>query len=77
MVRFGYRKITVAAPQKVGEEGPARGQEARETGRSLQGSSPEIMAWLKAGASRVQRKRHPVIIFLQASLKLFSGMQNS
>ena len=76
MVRFGYRKVSVVAPWKVEERGQVRGKEAGSVGRSLQEAVQKMMTWMKARLPRMQRKRHPNIIFLQASLKSFSGMQN-
>lgn len=80
-VRFGYRKITLV-PWKVmprkEEEGQVGGKEASEARRLLQKSSQEVMKTrLKQVLPGWREKRHPSVIFLQASLKTFSGMQNS
>lgn len=59
----------MVAPWKV-ERGQIRGKKASSVGRS-QGKQPrKMMTWMKARLPRA-KKRHPTIIFLQASLKSF------
>lgn len=72
VVRFGYRKITPVAPWKVEEKGPGRGKEASSTkGLLSESNESTVRAWMKAGASRLERKRYPNVIFLQTSLTSF------
>lgn len=74
-VSLGYRKITVIAPWKIEEKAQVRDKEASEVWRRLQENHQEIMStWREAGVTRMERKRLPYVIFLQAILKC---MQNS
>lgn len=77
-VRFGYRKIALVPWKVMPRKEEVGGKEASEARRLLQKSSQERMKTrLKQVLPKWREKRHPCVIFLQASLKTVSGMQNS